>query len=177
MDTTITESNEGSAQPEKVSIPVKLGVSDERVVEIDVGRSARAILEIAALERGCSIEELVLVREGEDGHIAEDILITAEYPHNRRHHVHHLGEVRVTVFYQSGSHERSFKRSATVEDVLVWAIDAFKVDASLATEMELVLHGRTDELPSSEHVGHLAGRHQELGLDLVRGDIANGSSP
>lgn len=174
MDTTITESNEESAQSKKLTVPVKLGISDERVIEIDVGRSAKIILEIVARERGCSIEELVLVREGEDGHITEDIIITADYPHHRRHHVHHVSEVRVTVFYQSGSHDRSFKRSATVEDVLMWAIDVFKIDASLATEMELVLHGKTDELSQSEHVGHLAGRHHELGLDLVRGDIANG---
>jgi hypothetical protein len=45
----------------------------------------------------------------------------------------------------------------------------------MATEFVLTRHGQKEELPGSEHVGHLAGHHHyTLELDLVRGDIANG---
>jgi hypothetical protein len=100
--------------------------------------------------------------------------LTSITPRHRRHHVHHRGEVKVTVYYQAEVHERDFKRHATVEDVLTWAIKAFNIDPSMATEFELARHGQTEELPGAEHVGHLAGHHHELALDLVRGNIANG---
>ena len=44
------------------------------------------------------------------------------------------GEVKVTVFYQNGHDAHEFKRFEAVKDVLAWAIEAFKVDSSLATE-------------------------------------------
>ena len=81
----------------------------------------------------------------------------------------------MTVYYQAGDDRREFKRFEAVKDVLAWAIVAFKVDASLATELVLVRHGQKDELPEREHIGHLAGKDGDLALDLVRGDIANGS--
>lgn len=89
-------------------------------------------------------------------------------------HDHNTGEVMVTVFYQSGDREKSFKRDATVEDILTWAIDVYEVDPSLATELELARHGQKEELSLSERLGHLAGKNDELELDLIRGDIANG---
>ncbi|MCY4499149.1 MAG: hypothetical protein OXC14_17930 [Rhodospirillaceae bacterium] len=85
-------------------------------------------------------------------------------------------EVKVTVYYQSGEESLEFKRFEAVKDVLGWAIKVFKVDGSLATELVLVRHGEKDELPEREHVGRLAGKDNDLALDLVRGDIANGSS-
>ena len=36
-------------------------------------------------------------------------------------------------------------------------------------------HGQKEELIGPEHIGHLAGKNCEVELDLVRGDIANGS--
>jgi hypothetical protein len=159
----------------KIKFQVKTGVLDERVVELELGASTTAILNVIAGERGCRVEELVLFREGEDEPLTSIILIEADYPSNRRHHVHHTGEVKVTVYYQAGQHTRAFKRNATIEDVLTWAIEVFKVDASLATEFELARHGQKEELSGAEHIGHLAGPNCELALDLVRGDIANGS--
>ena len=85
------------------------------------------------------------------------------------------GEVRVTVYYQASQHTRTFKQFEAVKDVLTWAIEVFDVDASLATELELVCHGQKKELFEAEHIGHLAGKNCELELDLVRGNIANGN--
>ncbi|RQT27444.1 hypothetical protein [Burkholderia contaminans] len=160
---------------EKYFVPVKAGCSDERVVELREGESITKILEVISTERGRAITELVLVREGED-ELSGAGLVDAQYPHRRRHHVHYAGAVAVTVYYQAGEHRREFKRHASVEEVLIWAIGAFNIDPSMATEFELARRGQTEELPTTEHIGHLAGHHHELELDLVRGDIANGGS-
>ena len=160
----------------KVAIPVKSGCSEERVVELELGSRVIAVLEIVAAERGCRVEELVLLREGEDELLTSDLVVDSNYPDKCRHHVHYLGEVAVTVYYQAGQHSHVFKRFEAIKDVLAWAIEAFGIDRSLATELVLVRHGQKDELPEREHIGHLTEKDCELALDLVRGDIANGSS-
>jgi hypothetical protein len=168
--------NGGEAVPlASVGIPVKTGHGEERVVDLRLGSRVTEILDIIAAEHGWRIEELILVREGEEEVLTSAILIEAAYPHKRRHHVHHAGDVEVMVYYQARHEARRFRRNATVEDVLTWAITAFKVDATMASEFELTRHDQKEELPGSEHIGHLAGPHRELALDLVRGNIANGS--
>ena len=160
----ILEENEaascgGAPQAEpKIAIRVKLDRGEERVVELERGASVSRILEIVAAERGCSIEELVLAREGEDEPLTSSVVVDTGYPHKRPHHVHYPGEVKVTVYYQASDDSREFKRFEAVKDVLAWAIEAFKVDASLATELALVRHGQKDELPEREHIGHLTGK-------------------
>lgn len=158
-----------------ITISVNTGHAEERIVELELGGRVIDILDIVAAERGCCVEELILFREGEDEPLASVILVEADYPHKRRHHVHHAGAVEVTVYYQAGQHTHSFKRNATVKNVLAWAIQVYQIDSSLATELGLARHGQREELQESEHIGHLAGAHRELALDLVRGDIANGS--
>ena len=88
------------------------------------------------------------------------------------------GTIAVTVNYQSKSDTRAFKPAATVEEVLDWAlkVKAFGIDSAMATEFELALHGRTEELPHADHLGKLATGAKELALDLIRGDMANGAS-
>ncbi|MGF7188228.1 hypothetical protein JOE11_001255 [Robbsia andropogonis] len=156
-------------------VPVKAGRFDERVIKLRKGESITTILEVFASERGCAIEELVVVREGEEEVLTEAVFLDVQYPHRRRHHVHHSRAAAVTVYYQAHEHTHEFKRHATVEDVLDWAIRAFNIDPTMAVEFELVLHGDKEELPSTEHVGHLAAHQDHLALDLVRGDIANGA--
>jgi transposase len=77
--------------------PVKAGQGDERTVDLPSGRNVTVILEIFAAERGCPVEELVLIRDGEDEPLSGIVLIDAGYPRNRRHHVHHVSAVKVTV--------------------------------------------------------------------------------
>jgi len=161
----------------KNAIRVKLDLDDERIVELTQGTKVSEVLEIVAGERGCDIRELVLVREGDEVPLVLGVVVVAGYPHKHCHHVHYLGEVKVTVYYQASQDTREFKRFEAVKDVLAWAIDAFRIDASLATELELARHGQTEELPEREHIGHLVGKGCDLELDLVRGDIANGSAP
>ncbi|GLS37303.1 hypothetical protein GCM10010869_28960 [Mesorhizobium tianshanense] len=175
MTEVIKEREVVDSPPTKIKIPVKTGHGEERVIELKLRSRVTEIVDIVAAERGCRVEELVLIRDGDDEPLTSIVLIEADYPHKRRHHVHLAGDVEVTVYYQAGQDTRRFRRSATVEDVLTWAIAVFKVDPSMASEFELTRHGQKEELPGTEHIGHLAGAQRDLALDLVRGDIANGS--
>ena len=49
----------------KIAIRVKTGHAEERVVDLEPGSSVTRILEIVAADRDCSVEELVVLREGE----------------------------------------------------------------------------------------------------------------
>lgn len=84
--------------------------------------------------------------------------------------------IDVTVNYQAANKSNSFPRGAKVADVLAWAIAAFEIDDAIATEIELVVEGTTDELAGSKPLASLAHGHSSLAFDLVRGEIANGSS-
>jgi len=82
--------------------------------------------------------------------------------------------ISVTVNYQAASKVESFPRGAKVSEVLAWAITAFSIDDAIATEIELVVTGTTEELQGSKPLASLAPGGSTLTLDLVRGDIANG---
>ena len=83
--------------------------------------------------------------------------------------------VAVTVNYQSIAKTNSFPRGDKVSDVLTWALGAFTIDDTIATEVELVVEGTTDELAGSKPIASLTHGAAVLVLDLVRGDIANGA--
>ena len=51
---------------------------------------------------------------------------------------------------------------------------AVHIDDAIATEIELVVTGTTEELQGSKPLASLAPGGSTLTLDLVRGDIANG---
>ena len=89
--------------------------------------------------------------------------------------MHGNSEITVTVHYQERSEPYVFARGAKVTDVQLWAIGIFSIDDSLATEMELALHGTTDELAGSKPLASLVHGGSTLVLDLIRGEIANGN--
>ncbi len=114
--------------------------------------------------------------DGEEEPIDRGGVVDHHYPRHRRHHVHHRPAVAVKVFYQGGDREHDFRRQAPLERVLDWAIKAFQIDPAMAGEFELTKVGGTEELPLTEHVGHVAGNEHKLELNLVRGDICHGAS-
>lgn len=179
--TTVLEGNDaipngGDMQDEtKIAVRVKLDRINERIVELEQGTKLSRVLEIVAAERACDVRELALVREGENQPLTLGAEVVVGDPHKQFHHIHYVGEVKVTIYYQDSQDSREFKRFETVKDVLAWAIKAFKIDASMATELVLVYHGQQEELPEHEHIGHLTEKSDDLAIDLVRGDIANGS--
>ena len=158
----------------EVEITFKISVEDERRVKVRYGMVLKTVLEVFSRERGCPVEELIVVREGEEGELDLGALIEPGYPHHRRHHVHHKGAIDVVLNYNGGTQEKKFRPRATIDDVLAWAIPAFGIDPAMAQEFELALHGQTAELPGTEHLGHLA-HHHKLELDLVRGALVNGA--
>lgn len=146
----------------------------ERLFQARHGHSLGSILDELSKEIGCRIDELIIVREGERQPVSAVVVVDEHYPAHRRHHVHKPSLVKVVVFYQAARHEHEFKRHQTIDDVRIWAIQSFGIDAGIATEIELALHNQQEHLPIKEHIGHLAGHHHEVELDLVRGPIANG---
>jgi hypothetical protein len=160
--------------PLKISVTVKTGHNEERIVEIEDGQPIGSILVAIAAERGWVVEELLLFRDGENEPVAGGTVIGHDYPHRHRHHVHHNREVEIIVYYQADNHRRKLKRFQTVEAVLDWAIPTFGIDPTMAPEFELARHGTKEELPLSEHLGHLAGHHDCLELDLIRSEMPNG---
>ena len=84
-------------------------------------------------------------------------------------------EVTVAVNYQARTETETFSRDTKIEEVLVWAVGIFGIDASLATEMELVITGQQDELSVAKPLATIVRGASTVTLDLVRGDIANGS--
>lgn len=165
-----TPSTTGNVFP----VTVRTG-SSEKIVQLTVGQRAAVILEIIAAELACAITALELFRDGHPGCLSGDDIVDDNYPHRHRHHVHWSESVAVTLYYQSASKSHNFKRNTTVAELLQWAITAFTIDPSIATEIELVRHGQEDELPSTEHLGHLIGRETCASFDVVRGVIANGA--
>src|SRR5580704_17013473 len=79
----------------EVAIQVKSGVGAERLVKVRLGANLLAVVEIVARERGLPVEELVIVREGEDADLTLEAIIDRDYPRHRRHHVHHRSLVEV----------------------------------------------------------------------------------
>jgi hypothetical protein len=159
--------------PESLRLSACFGGAD---IEIDLrpGQHLGVLLDVVALQHGLSVTELIIVREGHREPLDHNAPIGHDYPHRRRHHVHHRKPVNVAVHYQAFTKHGDFPRQATCEQVLDWAIGAFTIDPSMADEFELALAGHTEELPLSEHIGHLAHHCDTLELNLVRGEIANG---
>ncbi|RUY22840.1 hypothetical protein EN978_34120 [Mesorhizobium sp. M7A.F.Ca.US.001.04.1.1] len=153
-------------------LPIRFEARD-LFVELGQGQLIEHVLAIVATNHGLLIEDLYVVPDGEDEPMDCAHPVRHDGRH-RRYHVHHRHPVDVTVRYQASVHHREFRRHAPLERVLDWAIVAFGIDPAMAGEFELARAGSAEELPLSEHVGHLAGKHDRLELDLVRGDIANG---
>lgn len=164
---------EGAARTE-VRIKIVSGFNEHRTMPLAHGHRPVEVLKIFGVERGVPVEELDLVIEGDSEPVSVDIVIDENYPGHKRHHVHHRTPVEVIIFYQNADKRREFRRHATVNDALAWAIKEFKIDPAMATEFELTRRGEKTALPGTEHIGHVAGHHEVLELDLVRGDIANG---
>ncbi len=162
------------ARAGECEISVEAGVEVFEVVPIAHGHSISVVLAEIALKQGVTVEEIEIFRGDELEALTDIVIVNEAYPHHHTHHVHRKERVLVTVYYGGQERAKEFKRRATIDHVLEWSIKEFCIDPSMASEMELALHGSETELPGDEHVGHLAGKHKTLALDLIRGKISNG---
>ncbi len=157
-------------------IEVRAAGNEVRIIEVERGGTLLTLVDVVARERGCRVEELAIFRDGVEEALATTVIVDAAYPRRHRHHVHRAEPVEAAVHYNGGTKAHAFRRDAKVEAVLGFAVAAFGIDPTMATEFELARVGVREELPGAEHLGHLAGHHHRLELNLVRGDIANGRS-
>lgn len=154
------------------------GLAEVELIHIPHGSTAAEIVAVVAAKGGYMAEEAVLYAEDCDQPIDIAMVVTEEAFGRKVHHVHRARKVEAAVFYQMRQIERRFVPSTRVQRVLDWAVgpEGFKIDPSIAPEMELALHGQTIPLAKNAHLGrYLRHPGHELKFDLVRGVVPNGS--
>jgi hypothetical protein len=154
------------------------GLADLAVIQLPVGASAREIVRFVGSKSGVSVDDALLFAEDDERPIDIACALIDESFSGRTHHVHRLPCVSTIVFYQQRHLEHAFSPAARVNRVLEWAVGCkgFNIDASIAPEMELALHGSDKVLPRNAHIGrYIQHPHHELKVDLVRGVIPNGA--
>jgi hypothetical protein len=154
------------------------GLAEVELIHIPCGGTAAEIVAVVAVKGGYMAEDAVLLTEDCDQPVDLALVVTEEVFGRRIHHVHRARNIEVKVFYQMRHIDRRFAPSTRVQRALDWAVgpEGFKIDPSIAPEMELALHGHTTPLPKNAHLGRYL-RHpcHELELDLIRGVVPNGS--
>ena len=145
------------------------------LVEVKLGPGEHVAVVIARAARDAGLGENVFVFvDDADEPLDVTIALDDGYPHHRRHHVHRHRQVEVTVHYDRGSRTRVFSPAARIERVLLWAIEAFGIEAGMASEFELTRDG--EGVAGSEHLGRFADHpHGKAEFDLGRGPITNGA--
>jgi hypothetical protein len=155
------------------------GLADVETVRLPHGAQVRELIAIVARKGGFPAEEALLFVEDGDEPLDLAVLVD-ELTGERIHHVHRARQIEVTVFYMAGEKNKTFRPAARVQQVLDWAVSpkGFKIDPSIAPEMELAIHGQTTPLPKNAHIGRFV-HHPEhkLALDLIRGVVPNGGLP
>jgi hypothetical protein len=155
------------------------GLGEVDVVRIPEGSPAREIVLAVASRVGFPAEEALLFVEDCQEPVDLTVLVVEEGVSGKVHHVHRARNIEVALFYQGRQIEKRFAPSTRVQRVLDWAVSpaGFNIDAAIAPEMELALHGDTTALPKNAHLGRYV-RHpgHELTFDLIRGVVPNGAS-
>jgi hypothetical protein len=165
----------------QVSIEIMVegeGLAEVEIVRLPEGTLAKEIVVAVATRGGFPAEEALLFVEDCEEPVDLALVIQGNMT-NRVHHVHRVRKIEVSVFYQNRRIQERFAPSARVQRVLDWAIGSkgFKIDPTIAPEMELALHGQTTALPKNAHIGrYVRHPHHELSFDLIRGIVPNGAS-
>ncbi len=156
------------------------GLADVETVRLPHGAQVRELIAVVARKGGYPAEEALLFVEDGDEPLDLAVLVVDERMGERIHHVHRARQIEVTVFYMAGQKSKTFRPATRVQQVLDWAVgpNGFKIDPSIAPEMELAIHGQTTPLPKNAHIGRFV-HHPEhkLALDLIRGVVPNGGLP
>lgn len=153
-------------------------LAETEIIEIEKGHDGHVL--VAEVSKRCGIEPTALLLFEEDCNGPLDLTIIID---ERRsgivHHVHRAKEVDVIVNYNGPPKSHRFSPATRIQRVLDWAIGShgFNIDPTIAPEMELALHGHTEELPKRAHIGrYVKHPHHKLELDLIRGVVPNGGS-
>jgi hypothetical protein len=160
-----------------IEIPIEgEGLADVELVAVETGSALEVLVIAVSAKTGIAVEELFIFEEDADEPLGLDLVIE-EVRAGVTHHVHRARRIEITVNYLGLSPSKDFPPSARVQTVLDWAVRVpeFKIDATIAPEMELALAGETKELPKRAHIGrYVKHPHHRLDLDVIRGVILNG---
>ncbi len=149
------------------------GDREPKLVKIDEDATVEELLKrIAPGGNG----DLHLIIEGEDDpHDHHCKLRECSLKHRHHVHCHRCRKVAVTVFY-NGEQSHSFAPSATIEQVLKWALRAFELKGADALDKVLRLpEAPNDPLPETAHLGSFVKGHScEVRLELTGKVEVNG---
>lgn len=153
------------------------GLIGVEAIRVPTGSAGREIVVAIAARGGFPVEEGLLFVEDCDEPLDLVVILTEEAS-TKVHHVHRVRHIEVSVFYQEGHLNHQFSPSTRVQRVLDWAVgpNGFKIDATVAPEMELALHEGTTALPKDAHIGrYIHHPDHRLAFDLIRGVVPNGA--
>jgi hypothetical protein len=165
----------------KLTMNIEIPVEGEGLLEVELisaqpGLTILSVVTAFSQKTGIAVEELLIFEEDAEEPLSLDVVID-EGRANLIHHVHRAKEIEVKVYYNGLEAKKAFPPSARVQRVLAWAVKVpeFRIDPTIAPEMELALHNETMELPKRAHIGRYVKHvHHKLNLDLIRGVIPNG---
>jgi hypothetical protein len=149
-------------------------LGDVTVTIVEDVDTDRPLIELIEIEE----DELVWVGDSDepvDVHrtlIELGVVAECEHVHGHKHPCH---RVHVKVMYAGKTREHDVAPNATLEALLHWAVKAFGIDKTTATDLVFRVVGSTNDLAFATHVGTLTKhKHCSVDLDLLQGDTNAG---
>jgi hypothetical protein len=152
---------------------------DVELFMVTEGTLVQTWLAEQALRRGFDKDEVFLFLEDQEEPFQTAGMLIDHNFRSRLHHLHRAKRIDAIVHYQHHEAHRHFSPSTRVQKVLDWAVRVpeFRIDPTIAPEMELALEGTDTPLPKGAHIGRYAQHpHDKVKFTLIRGVIPNGAS-
>ncbi|MCP3381207.1 hypothetical protein NLM31_12740 [Bradyrhizobium sp. CCGUVB4N] len=121
---------------------------------------------------GEAVTETIEIEHGAQEHTTVDIdlkLVVLDLHKHRHVHVHKCQRIAVAVNFSADTKDHKFKPNTTIGTVTDWARKQFPIDAAVAGEYVLQIHGTTTQPRSTEHLGDVVeGDTCSICFDLVK---------
>ncbi len=151
------------------------GMSEVIEVKVKNGAQLQEIIVAVARVGNFAPEKAFLFLENEAKPLNPEQLLDAKHPRHKIHHVHTQKEIQVGVFFNGQEHRMHFSPATTVKKVMGWATHEFKIPAQDATEVYLSIHGSSDPLSGTAHIGRFVAHDKHvLELDVITPAKVNG---
>lgn len=147
------------------------GHTGVRVVEVEISATVRNLMDSAKNQGLVLHEDLILfIEDTEAEHavktVADRLLSELLIGHGSKVHFHRSKRISVVVRFDSESISHTFLPSTTIKKIKHWAVQKFKLDASVEVDHGLKVCGQTSFLTESTHIGSLAEKDCEVCLVL-----------
>lgn len=155
------------------------GHTGARVMEVAEDATIRDLMESAKAQGLTLHEDLVLFIEDTDAeHPLAEVtnypLTKLQIGHGAKIHFHRSRQIQVSVRYDSETRCHAFRPATTIHRIKEWAIQEFKLDASVSVDHGLKVCGQTVFLAEKTHIGTLAHPGGEVCLVLAPKRPVNG---